>query len=156
MVPVAFGGNNTDGPIDVATARNAHGGPHGRLDFESETFITHSLRADGFDASEDGTGRGTPLVAQTLTRTIAKGAARGGKAQGVTNPVFERAGVRRLTPRECERLQGMPDDWTLITYRGKPAADGPRYKAIGNSMAVPVVRWIGERIALVDAVGNNS
>lgn len=58
--------------------------------------------------------------------------------------------VRRLTPRECERLQGFPDDYTLVTYRGKPAADGPRYKALGNSMAVPVMRWIGERIALVE------
>ena len=58
--------------------------------------------------------------------------------------------VRRLTPRECERLQGFPDDWTRIPYRGKPAEecpDGPRYKALGNSMAVPVMRWIGERIA---------
>jgi DNA (cytosine-5)-methyltransferase 1 len=55
--------------------------------------------------------------------------------------------VRRLTPRECERLQGFPDDYTLITYRGKPAADGPRYRALGNSMAVPVMRWIGQRIA---------
>lgn len=54
--------------------------------------------------------------------------------------------VRRLTPRECERLQGFPDDWTLVPHRGKPAADGPRYKAIGNSWAVPVVRWVGRRI----------
>lgn len=54
--------------------------------------------------------------------------------------------VRRLTPRECERLQGFPDDWTAITFRNKPAADGPRYKALGNSMAVPVMRWIGEKI----------
>ena len=53
---------------------------------------------------------------------------------------------RRLTPRECERLQGLPDDWTAITYRGKPAADGPRYRAIGNSMAAPVVRWLLRRI----------
>jgi len=54
--------------------------------------------------------------------------------------------VRRLTPVECERLMGFPDDWTNIPYRGKPAADGPRYKALGNSMAVPVMRWIGQRI----------
>ncbi|MBP3996714.1 DNA cytosine methyltransferase [Pseudomonas koreensis] len=57
--------------------------------------------------------------------------------------------VRRLIPRECERLQGMPDDYTLIPWRGKPASecpDGPRYKAIGNSKAVPCVRWIGRRI----------
>ncbi len=54
--------------------------------------------------------------------------------------------VRRLTPVECERLQGFPDHATLVPYRGKPACDGPRYKALGNSMAVPVIRWIGERI----------
>ena len=56
------------------------------------------------------------------------------------------AAVRRLTPRECERLQGFEDDYTLIEYRGKPAADGPRYKALGNSKAVPVVRWLLKRI----------
>jgi DNA (cytosine-5)-methyltransferase 1 len=59
--------------------------------------------------------------------------------------------VRRLTPRECERLQGFPDDYTLIPYRNRMAADGPRYKAMGNSMAVPVMRWIGERISEVEA-----
>lgn len=62
--------------------------------------------------------------------------------------------VRRLTPVECERLQGFPDDFTRIPYRGKPAEscpDGPRYKAIGNSWAVNVAAWIGERIAEVDA-----
>ena len=62
--------------------------------------------------------------------------------------------VRRLTPVECSRLQGFPDSWTAIPWRGKPAEqcpDGPRYKALGNSMAVPVMRWIGERIAAVAA-----
>lgn len=62
--------------------------------------------------------------------------------------------VRRLTPRECERLQGFPDDYTLIPWRKKAAADcpdGPRYKALGNSMAVNCMAWIGERIAAVDA-----
>lgn len=61
--------------------------------------------------------------------------------------------VRRLTPLECERLQGFPDEHTLIAWKGKPAEecpDGPRYKAIGNSMAVPVMRWVGRRIAAVD------
>lgn len=61
--------------------------------------------------------------------------------------------VRRLTPRECERLQGFPDDWTLIPWRGKPAADCPdshRYKAVGNSMAVPVMWYIGRRIQIVE------
>ena len=60
--------------------------------------------------------------------------------------------VRRLTPMECERLQGFPDGYTKIAWRGKPAADcpdGPRYKALGNSMAVPVMRWIGQRIQMV-------
>lgn len=67
--------------------------------------------------------------------------------------------VRRLTPRECERLQGFPDDWTRIPYKGKPAdkcPDGPRYKACGNSMAVPVMRWIGERIEWVEDVATES
>ena len=61
--------------------------------------------------------------------------------------------IRRLTPRECERLQGFPDDWTEIPYRGKPAEecpDGPRYKAMGNSMAVNVMRWIGNRIDMYE------
>lgn len=72
----------------------------------------------------------------------------GDKPTGV-NPML----VRRLTPLECERLQGFPDGHTLIAWKGKPAEecpDGPRYKAIGNSMAVPVMRWIGRRIAAVD------
>lgn len=59
--------------------------------------------------------------------------------------------VRRLTPRECERLQGFPDDYTDIPYRNKEhAPDGARYRALGNSMAVPVMRWIGERIQMVE------
>jgi DNA (cytosine-5)-methyltransferase 1 len=67
-----------------------------------------------------------------------------------TPGVMQASAVRRLTPTECERLQGFPDGYTLIPYRGKPASDGPRYKALGNSMAVPVMRWIGERIQIVD------
>lgn len=59
--------------------------------------------------------------------------------------------VRRLTPLECERLQGFPDGWTDIPWKGKKhSPDGPRYKALGNSMAVPVMRWIGEGIQLVE------
>ncbi|ECQ1027465.1 Dam family site-specific DNA-(adenine-N6)-methyltransferase, partial [Salmonella enterica subsp. diarizonae] len=68
----------------------------------------------------------------------------------LTPAVIHGVAVRRLTPVECERLQGFPDNHTLISWRGKDAADcpdGQRYKAIGNSMAVPVMRWIGERIA---------
>lgn len=216
---IAFGGNNTSGPINVATACNAHGGSM-RMDFETETFcveiasallakancsqdesletyVAHTLRGEGMDASEDGTGRGTPLV------PVAFSAKDYGADAGGTSPTLRamphdrshanaggqvavcvqegqtgvreydtagtvrsdapgsqpggslirhRMAVRRLTPRECERLQGFPDDYTLIPYRGRPAADGPRYRAIGNSMAVPVMRWIGERMRLVDAL----
>jgi len=63
-----------------------------------------------------------------------------------THAVSGGGGVRRLTPRERERLQGFPDDWTRIPYRGGMAKDGPRCQAIGNSMAVPVMRWIGRRL----------
>jgi DNA (cytosine-5)-methyltransferase 1 len=334
----AFGGNNTAGPIDVATALNACGTASGRQDFESETFIAqvagtlgaggtkaksagtattqdaaagmlvaHSLRGEGFDASEDGTGRGTPLVpvmhvdlmptmtsggpsasshnqtsgqmreqyivpmaapiafhptqdpissADGSTHTLSSGSKRGtatvavafaqntrdevrlmngdggivgalsaepgmkqtcyvafsakdhGSDAGDVAPTLRAMGhgashangggqvavafdihgvpatagatqtdvhtslrarapggseastttvalaatsaVRRLTPRECERLQGFPDDYTAIPWRKKPSGecpDGPRYKALGNSMAVPVMRWIGRRVA---------
>ena len=139
--------------------------------------ITHTLKAEGFDASEDGTGRGQPIVAD-ISPTL-----RAGNQRNNSNAVNEAkmlvggSAVRRLTPRECERLQGFPDDYTLIPtwdgWRKMDAtetpeqclaegleirqakkskrwyvkdADGPRYKAIGNSKAVPVVRWIGRRI----------
>lgn len=77
-------------------------------------------------------------------------------ALGAKNPtaIAQSMQVRRLTPRECERLQGFPDDWTNVSRNGKPAPDGPRYKAIGNSMAVPVMRWIGQRIQMVENVAN--
>jgi DNA (cytosine-5)-methyltransferase 1 len=169
-----------------------------RIDAETETLlVAHSLRGEGFDASEDGTGRGTPLV--PISYAIQAGAMRenpesGPDGAGVQEAIaytlearaevqaiafaqnqrdevrlmsvagaiaaepgakqqtyaMQGAAVRRLTPRECERLQGFPDDYTLIGMRGKPAADGPRYKALGNSMAVNVMRWIGERIQMVD------
>jgi DNA (cytosine-5)-methyltransferase 1 len=144
---------------------------------------THTLKAEGFDGSEDGTGRGTPIVPHDVTGTLSSRAT----AAGGLGTDFEVAGglqavdvyngtmtgdvaatlnastgasanhsgpsvllptmaVRRLLPVECERLQGFPDDWTLIPWRGKPTPDGPRYKAMGNSMAVPVMRWIGQRL----------
>ena len=124
---VAFGGNDTRGPIEVATAVNAHGGPHGRLDFESETFVAQPLRSNPYNNSDPG------MEASMHVMSL-----------GV---------VRRLTPRECERLQGYQDDYTLVPYRGKPAADGNRYKALGNSMAVPCVSWIGRRIRMVEGIG---
>ena len=199
---------------DISHCLNAGG--MGRQDYETETLITHSLRAEGFDASEDGGGRGTPLVACDLADTLTVGANQTtgfigdicaftakdhGADAGAISPTLRGGGhhnshanggvmpavafaqnqrdevrlmdvagalasepgmkqqtyvhtsaVRRLTPRECERLQGFPDDYTLVPYRGKPASDGPRYKALGNSMAVPVMAWIGRRIAMVEAI----
>jgi DNA (cytosine-5)-methyltransferase 1 len=66
--------------------------------------------------------------------------------------VSQHMAVRRLTPKECERLQGFPDNYTDIQPKGKPTPDGPRYKALGNSMAVPVMAWIGQRIEQVEAI----
>jgi DNA (cytosine-5)-methyltransferase 1 len=103
-------------------------------------------------------GQGYPAVAfADLADPVAANQGRTYTREGtnnfrLSNVAIQSMQVRRLTPRECERLQGFPDDYTLITYRGKPAADGPRYKALGNSMAVPVMRWIGQRIALVEEV----
>ena len=228
------------------------------LDAETETLVAHTLRGRGFDATDDGSGRGTPLVAHPLTAGMHKSAARMPQEQGTLVPIafdctaggntgfaigevpgtlrgdghanghaaiafsvkddgadagvvaptlramghgdshanaggqaavafqdrfrgddgrgYDRAphaseevagtletvkpwnvalpwAVRRLIPIECERLQGFPDDYTNVPYRGKnTVADGPRYKAIGNSMAVNAMEWLGDRIALVDAV----
>jgi len=72
---------------------------------------------------------------------------------GNSQAVLVEGYLRRFTPRECERLQGFPDDWILVPWRGKPAEqcpNTPRYRVIGNSMAVPVMRWIGERIEMID------
>jgi len=220
----------------------------GRLDAESETLIptiggvfdvAHTLRGEGHDASEDGSGRGTPLVpvsyaiqagalrtnpesgpsgigvqadhAYTLearkeVQCVAFSCKDHGADAGEISPTLRSMGhdgshangggqvavalalrgrdggaaaelgddcaftlraaqgggdkphvmtamaVRRLTPTECERLQGFPDGWTGIRHGGKPTPDGPRYKALGNSMAIPPMRWLGRRIAMVDAI----
>jgi DNA (cytosine-5)-methyltransferase 1 len=116
--------------------------------------VTHTLKADGFDASEDGTGRGVPLVFDPgqVTSVLNYSNPQPGDpchplaATAHAPTLAGGSGVRRLTVTECERLQGVPDGYTQVTFRGKPAADGNRYKALGNSMAVPVMRWIGQRI----------
>lgn len=124
---IAFGGNNTAGPIDVAAAVNAKGGA-GRMDFETETLLM------GFYPSD-----------LTPANCVFKDASPTLKTASIAG-VGGSFGVRRFTPRECERLQGMADDYTQVDHRGKPAADGPRYKALGNSMAVPVMNWIGRSL----------
>jgi DNA (cytosine-5)-methyltransferase 1 len=132
-------------------ARNGRGAPD---------TIVPPLKAQ---SGQSGKGDAAPLVAfpilevgkRTGTSTTDPRAGLG--VGGSDDPMFTlqrdaqhgvgvSSAVRRLTPRECERLQGFPDDYTLIPYRGKPAADGPRYKALGNSMAVNCMEWIGERI----------
>ncbi|PXB36634.1 phage N-6-adenine-methyltransferase [Enterobacter hormaechei] len=167
---IAFGGGNTAGHIDVATACTAHGI---RLDFDTETFAVHGTQDPDTNRELAHTlgrnnGQENAIVTEPFTLAI-RGRSEGstievrndGTANALLTPNGGRAGmgvgaigwgmqVRRLTPIECERLQGFPDNHTLIGWRGKDATecpDGPRYKAIGNSMAVPVMRWIGERIA---------
>jgi DNA (cytosine-5)-methyltransferase 1 len=75
-----------------------------------------------------------------------------GRNNGGENVMVQAMAVRRLTPTECERLQGFPDGYTDIKHGGKSTPDGPRYKALGNSMAVPVMAWIGKRIQEVEAI----
>lgn len=202
-VPViAFGGGNTRGNIDVAACLTARGQ---RIDFDVETFAVHgtqdpdsnrelahtlgrnhgqenaciafSYKDHGADASEDlsptlragNSDNSNANSGQPPAIAYAFKPGQGAKARGIgfaeeqsptltsassgtnlTPAVMCGVSVRRLMPVECERLQGFPDNHTLISWRGKEAAecpDGPRYRAIGNSMAVPVMRWIGERIA---------
>lgn len=123
---IAFGGGNTGGNIDVAACLTTKGQ---RIDFDVDTFAVH--------------GTQDPDVNLELAHAL-------GCNHGQENAISKGMLVRRLMPVECERLQGFPDNHTLISWRGKGATecpDGPRYRAIGNSMAVPVMRWIGERIA---------
>ncbi len=112
----------------------------------NQCFVSHTLRAEGCDASEDGTGRGTPLIA---IRT-AQGSANGhGLAEevahtfdGGNNQAVFKSGVRRLTPVECCRLQGFPDDW----LDGLSLSDSANYRMLGNAVCVNVAEWIGRRI----------
>lgn len=133
---------------------------HPTQDPISSTDVCHSIGADANATAavavafalpalfiQDDT---TPKVNEERAGCLRRDA--GGEGACVMTPIMQ---VRRLTPVECERLQGFPDGHTAIPWRNKPAdqcPDGPRYKALGNSMAVPVMRWIGERIAAVDQV----
>nr|WP_297463061.1 DNA cytosine methyltransferase [Ferrovum sp.] len=165
----AYGGGNCSGAIDVATTLSAHGG---RQDFDPETFIVESecfsLAGNTIGRGRDagGNGNGFSDICYTLTsndvHAIAEIIAFDSRqdpvssterfgALGSSSPqaqsIVEGSQVRRLTVLECERLQGFPDNWTLVPWRGRMAPDTLRYKAIGNSMSVPVMRWIGQRIA---------
>ena len=129
-----------------------------RLDKYSDDLVSSTLSARDFKGATDlivynitfcdQNGRrkdrpngGLYINETDVTSTLTKA--------GVGTNVVQNQRVRRLTPREYERLQGFPDDYTLINDK---TADSPRYKALGNSMAVPVMRWIGERIQMVEAI----
>jgi DNA (cytosine-5)-methyltransferase 1 len=109
-----------------------------RIDLESQSLIV------------------APDIAQTLTaHQHRSGGASAGNNPGLVNAIYTYNRVRRLTPVEYERLQGFPDNYTQIPYRGRPAekcADGPRYRAVGNSIATPILKWIGERIEMVERI----
>ena len=202
-------------------------GPQQRCDPELDIYVAHTLRAEGHDASEDGTGRGTPVIPFDTTQITHKenrsnpqpgdpspslaahgkapaiafdarqsnvliygetagpldtarpqqavgvsmrgreGGATAELSEGVTPALRASQGggdkqhvmtgtmVRRITPLEAERLQGFPDGYTRVPYKhGKPMADGPRYRMLGDSMALNVMRWLGERIQMVEEILN--
>jgi DNA (cytosine-5)-methyltransferase 1 len=137
-----------EGPVAQAVRASGGGGPL------QANVVAYRPAAAGaaysFQPRIGRSGRGQP--SEVVPALAGAGADAG--ATSDSRPCVAVAGpsyaVRRLTPRECERLQGFPDDYTLIEFRGKPASDGARYRALGNSMAVPVMAWIGRRIDLVD------
>jgi DNA (cytosine-5)-methyltransferase 1 len=126
---------------NAAKTTDVHVPLRARQPGQSEASTTTIVAAIGFDAFQSGNPKATHQATEEGTGPLIRH-----RPHCVATPMA----VRRLTPRECERLQGFGDDFTAIQYRGKPAADGPRYRALGNSMAVPVMRWIGERIQQVD------
>jgi DNA (cytosine-5)-methyltransferase 1 len=145
--PKTFGGGANCQQTEVATALSAHPGGT-RMDAETETFIVSApLTTNPYGDHESR--ESLLVIAGTLQ---ANGKAAGSATQQDAESgllVGGQSQVRRLTPVECERLQGDPDNYTRIPWRGRPAEDcpdGPRYKAIGNSKAVPVVRWLALRI----------
>jgi DNA (cytosine-5)-methyltransferase 1 len=136
----ADSGGNRVPCVAIRTAQTSSNG-HGIAEDVAYTLDGVQGQAMAFHGSQD------PCVSWNITHPL-------GRNNGLEVSFVRGSTVRRLTPRECERLQGFSDDYTLIPFRGKPAADGPRYKALGNSMAVPVIRWIGERIEAVDKEAN--
>lgn len=102
--------------------------------------------AYGFKRGQGAAARSIGYVPVSPTLTSSDSGTQ--QSPGVCAPMM----VRRIMPIEAERLMGLPDNYTLIEYRGKPATDGPRYKALGNSMAVNVMRWVGQRIEIAEGI----
>lgn len=151
---------DTAGSTGDGVARCVTTGEAKRQEWETCNFVAFHPTQDPISSTDGSThsmgcgskqGCCTQAVAVRTANTSANGH---GVAQEVSHTIDQVQGqavaksmaARRLTPRECEFLQGFPCDYTLVTYRNKPAADGPRYKALGNSMAVPCMAWIGYRI----------
>ena len=143
-------GNPNPAAAVLVERESLHRNPPPQRQARSETDLCVTSRF--------GSGRNDPTMETYVTGTLMSSGAGMERPAGIGSetsflvPVLHR--VRRLTPRECERLQGFPDDYTLISFRGKPVTDGHRYRAIGNSMAVPVMRWIGQRIQHVEEILN--
>ena len=155
-VSIAFGGNNTAGPIDVATAQNAHGGT-GRCDFESETFVAVARPlAFGKTTNHQDESQQTYVLAHETGKGFWTEGMPGLRSQpgGMPENILSNGiGVRRLTPTECEKLQGFPPGWTEVS--DKPQADSPRYKQLGNAVCVNVIEWIGKRIVTNFSTGES-
>jgi DNA (cytosine-5)-methyltransferase 1 len=135
---------NGGGQVAIAVSANQRGELR-------ERPVHASLNGTRSGIQFDGVMQELPAAAP-ITASYGRQVDSSDTSKGPPNLLHTQMAVRRLTPRECERLQGFPDDYTLVEYRRKLAADGPRYKALGNSMAVPVMHWIGKRIAHVDAI----
>jgi DNA (cytosine-5)-methyltransferase 1 len=144
--------------IDAAHAFKVRGGCEGGGKGylgSDEVAFTISTHQDQHIFSEPAAAAHEAFQPTADCLTAAYGTKWNGNASATNGSLFaqQQSTVRRLTPVECERLQGFPDNFTAIPWRKKGAEDcpdGPRYKALGNSMAVPVMRWIGERINTVD------
>jgi DNA (cytosine-5)-methyltransferase 1 len=157
--PISFstteGFFGTPGDDIAPTLKAGNGGPN------AAPSIAYAINSDCFDRTGEGANGTAGERAGLGIDTELAYSLRAKRPDAIAY----KTGVRRLTPRECERLQGFPDDWTLIPWRGGKAVteyprgplvwdcpDGPRYRALGNSMAVPVMAWIGRRIATIDAI----
>jgi DNA (cytosine-5)-methyltransferase 1 len=138
--------------------------PRDRSDAGTDVAVVQPLAFDAREFHEtpwDAQEKRIHDVRRGVAPTLSSRSKGGGTVDGwfaQSDPpqsVVQTMSVRRLTPTECERLQGFPDGWTAIPWKRKPASecpDGPRYRALGNSMAVNVMRWIGRRIEMVDAL----
>ncbi len=159
---VTAAGRDIGGGSETLVAKTLTTGTGRQFNAETESFVTEQEKVNTITASYGMGGADLetkPVVygwnsefntMKDAMPTIQRGG-QGGSQDGVMDGSMT---VRRLTPIECERLQGFPDNYTRISWRNKSpddCPDGPRYKAMGNSMAVPVMRWIGERIQQVEA-----